>query len=154
MSRIFLREFKLKLAKPVKSIVNDKIKRLSKRCLAQIVKVEEVFKAKIKIKENEYLFLPLTENSFNLKGKTHVFSLSKDEYNNKIIFIRTSEKANTSPGLNTQYSALSENIIISGYIIKQNDTKYFDYEDLVAVNENAPHINIVKLENNNLQIDV
>lgn len=90
---------------------------------------------------SEFRVLPLTPKSFVLKDKTYVFAKFKDKYNHPICIIRTETTAHLHPGLNTQYDALREGLLIAGHVVKRDDKYLFDYEALVAFTELGAHIN-------------
>ena len=131
--------------------VSKKFTKVSRKCNAVIIKdTDDTFKARLTSSPvegdegnipQEYLVLPLTPNSLKLKGKTHVFSKSKDKYGHYICFIRERMNAIINPGLDTQYDVLKEGILIQGRIVEKDNKKYFNYEKLIAFTENGGHLN-------------
>lgn len=115
----------------------------SRKCYAVVVKIDNEFKAVVNIDgnyesviegdqfSNSKLTLPFTEESLELKGKTHVFLKDVDETGKQPVVIRTESQCHLHPGLSTQYDAVKENLLIAGHIIRKNGKMYFDYEDLV-----------------------
>ena len=115
----------------------------SRKCYAVVVKIDNEFKAVVNIDgnydsviegdqfSNSKLTLPFTEESLELKGKTHVFLKDVDETGKQPVVIRTESQCHLHPGLPTQYDAVKENLLIAGHIIRKNGKMYFDYEDLV-----------------------
>lgn len=115
----------------------------SRKCCAVVVKIDNEFKAVVNIDgnydsviegdqfSNSKLTLPFTEESLELKGKTHVFLKDVDETGKQPVVIRTESQCHLHPGLPTQYDAVKENLLIAGHIIRKNGKMYFDYEDLV-----------------------
>lgn len=152
MARQLIHTFGLKLSNPKnKKKVASSITKKSRKCLATIIFIDNKFKAKISIVKDEvteYLVLELTPQSFNLKGKDYVFSTKLDTNGKHILVIRDKNKANLYPGLNSQYCTVREGCVISGYIIKQNDKMYFDYDEFISFSEKSPHINEVKIISN------
>lgn len=80
----------------------------------------------------EYVALPFTPKSLELKGKTNVFLKGRDEHGKRVCVIRSAFKANTSPGIEDQYDALIPGLLISGHIVSNNGKHYFEYENLLA----------------------
>lgn len=147
MTKVFFPNFTIKISSPVKDKrYTNTVKRISRRCLAKVIKTEDGYKAKIDVTSTDCLLLPFTSQSTKLKNKTHVFLHNKDEYGNKVLVIHPYEKVMFAPGIDSQYTVLLEDIIISGYIVRQNNIKMFDYEEFVAINEKAPRINNPKIE--------
>lgn len=141
--------FKLKAFKKEKAIKSSCKK--SRRCLATIVKDNNEFKAAVKLnpsnpESNELIIIPLTKESLDLKDKLYVFTIKPDIHNRPACVIRTPLQANIAPGLDTQYTSVKENCVISGYIIVKDGVKYFEYEQLVAFNPKGAFINPVKID--------
>ena len=88
------------------------------------------FKAYVNAESNlefpDTISIPFTERSYNLKGKTKVFTISKDKKGKSICIIRTLLDANNCPGLPTQYTPFKHKYVYSGYIVKINGKKQFD----------------------------
>lgn len=151
MVKVFNPLFTIKIASPkIKREV--KSSKISRRCLAVVISDNGTLKARIAtspVEDNqEYLVIPFTDNSYSLKGKTHVFLKHKDKYNNFVCVIRDTIKANFSPGTNSQYDAIKEGLLLAGRIIKIKEKLYFDYETLIAFSETAAHINEVNIKEN------
>ena len=139
----------------IKAVAVNKVKRESKavtkvgkKCQAVVIKDNDVLKARLttspvagsKETLNEFLVLPLTPNSFNLKGKTKVFLKEKDKYGHYVCVIRDELTAKLHLGVDTQFDTLHEGLLISGHVVKKDGKQYFDYEDLVAFTELGAHI--------------
>lgn len=77
------------------------------------------------------LVLPLTDKSFDLKGREKVFSHTKGEYG-YICYIRNKDKANYFPGLSKQYTTVAPNWICSGWVVKVKGKLYFDLKEPIA----------------------
>lgn len=141
--------FKIKPFKP-KNSTRLKGKKKSRRCFATIVNDNGELKAQVSLNNREVnhdlLIIPLTEESLNLKGKLYVFTQYPDKHGKPACIIREPLKANTNCGLPSQYSTIKEGIVISGYVIKQNDKMYFEYEQLVSFSPNGVHFNPVKVD--------
>lgn len=139
--------FTLKVASPVKKERNSYSK-IGKKCSAVVIEDNGELKARLvtsPVKDNEefqeYILLPFTNNSFKLKGKTHVFLKEKDKYNHHICVIRDSTTAIISPGVPSQYDALHKGLLVGGHVIRKNGKNYFNYEELIAYNERGGKVN-------------
>lgn len=139
----------------IKAVAVNKVKRESKsftkvgkKCQAVVIKDDDILKARLTTSPvadseetlNEFLVLPLTPNSFNLKGKTKVFFKEKDKYGHYVCVIRNELTAKLHPGVSTRFDTLHEGLLISGHVVKKDGKQYFDYEDLVAFTELGAHI--------------
>lgn len=124
--------------------------KISRRCYAVIIIENGNVKARVSllndISNPDYLLLPLTKNSFDLKGKEYVFTIKKYNHNKPILIIRSYEDSIFKPGSKTQYTPFKHNSLVAGKVIKTDNGMLFDYETLVAVNENGTHINPVKVD--------
>lgn len=149
--KIFYPSFTINIAKKsVKRKLNSYTK-VSRKCLAVIKIIEGDFKAIINIDKhhiklhegdelsNEQLVLPLTEQSFDLKGRQYVWLTHKDKYNNDICLIRDIDYSLLHPGLPHQYKAIKENLLLSGYIVRKNGRHYFNYENVISFNYMSSH---------------
>lgn len=153
MGRELVHSFTIKIVpfnKPKRESSNNV--KVSRKCYAVVIKDKNVLKARINISpvedKDEFLILDFTSNSLNLKGKTHVFLKDKDKYNHYVCVIRDIDKAYLFPGVDSQYDALHENLLIAGYIVRKEGKLYFDYKDLIAFHENGQHIENVKILEN------
>lgn len=145
MVKVFVPTFTINVASKPKVKKNNDISsnKCSRKCYAVVVKIDNEFKAVVNINgnydsvikgdqfSNSRLILPFTEESLDLKDKTHVFLKNVDKSGRKPIVIRTEEHCYYHPGLPTQYDAVKENLLIAGHIIRKNGKMYFDYENLV-----------------------
>lgn len=118
-------------------------KNINKPIKAYCICIEEnnKFSAEVSILENnkyKTYKIPFTDNSYSLKGKTIIFSKSKDKYGHITRIHRSIEQAIHSPGLDTQYTPFRDKWIYLGNIVIINDKKYFD------VTETIGHINDYK----------
>ena len=98
---------------------------------------------------NEQLVLPFTEKSLSLKDKTYVWLKHKDKYGKHVCVIRNNYlTTHLHPGIDTQYDAIRENLLIAGHIVRKDGKMYFEYEDLVAYHYLAEcHLCEVKVDN-------
>ena len=144
MPKVLIHSFNISLAKPKRVIKEPKNYTVTGRKLtAVVIEDEGILKARINTSPvedidtitPEFLVLPFTEDSFELKGKLEVFAKHKDEYGHRIMVIRDPRVANISPGVPHQYDALQEGLRIEGHICTKGHEKYFRYENLVANTE-------------------
>lgn len=139
--------------KAVNSKVINKTKtftKISRRCFATIIKIDNEFKAKINLLDNSIdptiICIPLTPKSLDLKGKSHAWSKLKDEHGRNILFIRDTYKAYNHPGSAEQYDSVREGLLLSGHIYKCDNKMYFDFEEIVAYSPKGSHITIVNVD--------
>lgn len=143
MVKVFNPTFTINIASKSKRKITKSINSISRKCYAVVVKDNNEYKAVVNIDEkyipivegdefsNSKLILPFTEESLDLKDKTHVFLKNKDKLGKNVVVIRNERDCHFSPGLPTQYDAVKENILIAGHIVRKNGKMYFNYEDLV-----------------------
>lgn len=77
------------------------------------------------------LVLPLTDKSFELKGREKVFSHTKEEHG-YVCYLRTKERANLFPGIPEQYTTVAPNWMCSGYVVRIKGKLYFDLGEAIA----------------------
>lgn len=115
--------------KPAKKVTVRNYHKVSGKTYALCIQEEDIFYAHVKMKENDSrLCMPFSPRSYDLKGKTIVFSVNPDERGNIVTHIRSEQKARHFPGLPTQYTPFRNNWIYSGYIVTIDGKKYFDVE--------------------------
>lgn len=144
MMKVFNPTFTVNVVSKPKIKNNNKCSnKRSRKCYAIVIKVDNEFKAVVNIDgnydsiiegdqfSNSRLTLPFTEESLDLKDKTHVFLKKVDKLGKHTVIIRTEKQCHWFPGLPTQYDAIKENLLIAGHIVSKNGKMYFDYEDLV-----------------------
>ena len=144
MVKVLFPTFTINVASKPKIKNNDEsFNKCSRKCYAVVVKIDGEFKAVVNIDgnydsviegdqfSNSRLTLPFTEESLDLKDKTHVFLKKVDKSGKQPVVIRTGDQCHYHPGLPTQYDAVKENLLIAGHVIRKNGKMYFDYEDLV-----------------------
>ena len=76
--------------------------------------------------------LPFTKRSYDLKGKTSIFSKTKGEYG-YIRHIRTEDKAKVFPGDSDKYVPFAPNWMIKGNIINDKGILKFDFVELLTI---------------------
>lgn len=82
----------------------------------------------------EELILEFTEKSYDLTGRTNVFSRKLDEHGHRVRVIRDAFRCKIMPGLPEQYIPFAPNWIVKGYIVKEGLIKKFNFKDLVGIN--------------------
>lgn len=81
----------------------------------------------------DFRILSFTDRSFELKGKTNVFSRTTDKYGRYTRFIRNETDAKHMPGMPEKYVPFAPNWIVKGYIVKDNNIVKFDFKSLVGI---------------------
>lgn len=72
-----------------------------------------------------------TEKSYNIKGKTVVFSKYKDEHGCYIKYLRDESESKIFPLSSELYTPFRKNYVYSGYIVEINGVNYFDVVDCI-----------------------
>ena len=131
--------FKVAVPKSKRNKTSDGIKRTTNKIVKGKVFQDENGTYKVSISmENDpvhpnLLVLDFTERSYDLTGKTNVFSRTVDSKGRRIRFIRNLINAKFMPGLPEQYIPFAPNWIVRGYIVKDNGTMKFDFKSLVGI---------------------
>lgn len=76
--------------------------------------------------------LPFSEESFNLKGKTHIFLKEKNDEGKYVHIIRNKDISETYPGNSNKYTPLCENAIYKGYIMKIEKSLVFNVTEYIG----------------------
>ena len=76
--------------------------------------------------------LPFTKRSYDLKGKTSIFSKTKGKYG-YTRHIRTEDKAKVFPGDSDIYVPFAPNWIVKGDIINDKGILKFDFVELLTI---------------------
>lgn len=131
--------FKVAVPKPKRNKISDGIKRTTNKIVKGKVFQDEngIYKVSINMENDpvhpDLLVLDFTERSYDLTGKTNVFSRTVDSKGRRIRFIRNLINAKFMPGLPEQYIPFAPNWIVRGYIVKDNGTMKFDFKSLVGI---------------------
>lgn len=131
--------FKVAVPKPKHNKTSDGIKRTTNKIVKGKVFQDEngTYKVSINMENDpvhpDLLVLDFTERSYDLTGKTNVFSRTVDSKGRRIRFIRNLINAKFMPGLPEQYIPFAPNWIVRGYIVKDNGTMKFDFKSLVGI---------------------
>ena len=76
--------------------------------------------------------LPFTKRSYDLKGKTSIFSKTKGKYG-YTRHVRTEDKAKVFPGDSDKYVPFAPNWIVKGDIINDKGILKFDFIELLTI---------------------
>ena len=139
MGLLKLMPFKVAVPKPKRNKTYDGVKRTSNKITKGKVFQDEdgTFKVAIDMQNDEthpdLRILEFTERSYDLTGKTNVFSRTVDKHGRRTRFIRNAINAKFMPGLPEQYIPFAPNWIVRGYIVNDNGTTKFDFKSLVGV---------------------
>lgn len=141
--------FKLNIQQSVKHKIMNKPK-VSRLCAGEIIEIDNTLKVKLSLRNDpdypDFVVIPLTENSLSLKGKTIIFSKTKDKLGHYTCIIRDVQTATNSPGNNDVYAPFRPGNIISGYVYSNQGKLEFNYEKFIKLSENGRVINVVKID--------
>lgn len=88
------------------------------------------------INESDYIhnrtILPFTKRSYDLKGKTSIFTKTKGKYG-YTRYVRTEDKAKVFPGDSDIYVPFAPNWIVKGDIINDKGVLKFDFIELLTI---------------------
>ena len=76
--------------------------------------------------------LPFTKRSYDLKGKTSIFTKTKNKYG-YTRYVRTEDKAKVFPGDSDIYVPFAPNWIVKGDIINDKGVLKFDFVELLTI---------------------
>ena len=76
--------------------------------------------------------LPFTKRSYDLKGKTSIFSKTKGKYG-YTRYVRTEDKAKVFPGDSDKYVPFAPNWMVKGNIINDKGVLKFDFTELLTI---------------------
>ena len=76
--------------------------------------------------------LPFTKRSYDLKGKTSIFTKTKNKYG-YTRYVRTEDKAKVFPGDSDIYVPFAPNWIVKGDIINDKGILKFDFIELLTI---------------------
>ena len=145
-----LGKFTINIAKgkPKVKRVSSSIK-LSKLVKAKIVLDDDaIYKAYIELPASinelpDILSIPLTEKSYNLKGKQYIFTKKKDKDNRYVCIVRTKQHAEHFPNSPVIYSSVMPGLIVKGYIVRNSGNLEFELKDIISFNEYSTPINTI-----------
>ena len=130
--------FTINIAKGLKKKPKaSKPNRVSRLCIGTTIKEGDEYKIKISLKNNpeypDFIVIPFTKESLELKGKTIVYSYEKDKYGHNIVYYRNSFMCKLFPGPTTKYTAVIERLVCSGYVIRKDGKLMFDLKETHGV---------------------
>lgn len=134
--------FKLIPKKIVKSERNKRITTKLVRGICFILDGEYKIQLDVKVlKPNiidkgqpDILVLDFTEESYNIKGLTSIFSRKPDKKGKYTKYIRNETNAKFHPGSTEKYVPFCNNWVCSGYIVKYNGKLMFEFNECIAPN--------------------
>lgn len=127
--------FKFKPVEAKKPRVSSGIKRKSNKkvyCLCQVSNEGEYYANVIQRLDNGIkcnVVMPFSKRSYNLKGKTIVFTKNKKAYGQIAAIYRTKQEAEHFPGTDEQYTPFRRRWVYGGYIVTFEGKEYFDVTD-------------------------
>ena len=133
MGLLKIMPFKVAVPKPKRNKTSDGIKRTTNKIVKGKVFQDEngTYKVSINMENDpvhpDLLVLDFTERSYDLTGKTNVFSRTVDSKGRRIRFIRNLINAKFMPGLPEQYIPFAPDWIVRGYIVKDNGAMKFEW---------------------------
>lgn len=108
--------------------------RISRLCLGTAIYISGVYKCKVSLRNDpdypDYIVVPFTKESLDLKGKTIVYEQNKDEYGHYVKHYKDAELSRNFPGLPSQYTVVVEGEVCSGYVIRTEGKLYFDIKEV------------------------
>ena len=81
---------------------------------------------------HNHTILPFTKRSYDLKGKTSIFTKTKGKYG-YTRYVRTEDKAKVFPGDSDIYVPFAPNWIVKGDIINDKGILKFDFIELLTI---------------------
>lgn len=126
----------LKISVPKsKTIPKPSVKIEAKDKKGYVILEDEEYKVLLTNESNSiynHKILPFTKKSYDLKGKTSIFSKTKGKYG-YIRHIRTEDKAKDFPGDSDKYVPFAPNWIVKGDIINDKGVLKFDFIELLTI---------------------
>ena len=126
----------LKISVPKsKPIPKPSIKIEAKNKRGYVILEDEEYKVLL-ANENDCIhnrkILPFTKKSYDLKGKTSIFSKTKGKYG-YTRHVRTEDKAKVFPGDSDKYVPFAPNWMVKGDIINDKGILKFDFIELLTI---------------------
>lgn len=126
----------LKISVPKsKTIPKPSIKIEAKDKRGYVILEDEEYKVLLANESNSiynHKILPFTKRSYDLKGKTSIFSKTKGKYG-YTRHIRTEDKAKVFPGDLDKYVPFAPNWMVKGDIINDKGILKFDFVELLTI---------------------
>lgn len=76
--------------------------------------------------------LPFSKESFELRGKTHIFAKERNKDNKYVHILRSKDTSEMYPGNDELYTPICENSIYKGYVVKRNNELVFNVTEYVS----------------------
>ena len=126
----------LKISVPKsKTISKPSVKIEAKNKRGYVILEDEEYKVSL-INESDGIYnrkiLPFTKRSYDLKGKTSIFSKTKGKYG-YTRYVRTEDKAKVFPGDSDKYIPFAPNWMVKGDIINDKGILKFDFVELLTI---------------------
>ena len=126
----------LKISVPKsKTIPKPSVKIEAKNKRGYVILEDEEYKVLL-INESDCIhnhkILPFTKRSYDLKGKTSIFSKNKSKYG-YTRHVRTEDKAKVFPGDSDKYVPFAPNWMVKGDIINDKGILKFDFIELLTI---------------------
>ena len=126
----------LKISVPKsKTISKPSVKIEAKNKKGYVILENEEYKVSL-INESDgihnHTILPFTKKSYDLKGKTSIFTKTKGKYG-YTRYVRTEDKAKVFPGDSDIYVPFAPNWIVKGDIINDKGVLKFDFIELLTI---------------------
>ena len=126
----------LKISVPKsKTILKPSVKIEAKNKRGYVILENEEYKVSL-INESDSIhnckILPFTKRSYDLKGKTSIFTKTKGKYG-YTRYVRTEDKAKVFPGDSDIYVPFAPNWIVKGDIINDKGVLKFDFIELLTI---------------------
>lgn len=80
----------------------------------------------------DLLILDFTEESYEIKGVTSVFSREPDKHGKYTRYIRNEVHAKFHPGSPERYTPFCRNWVCSGYIVRRDGKLMFEFHECIA----------------------
>ena len=132
MAKILLAQFKVSVPKP-KRKASDGISKISRITRGKVILDEGIYKVEVKNEDEKTTTIyEFTERSYDLTGRTDIFSKEKDEFGRTVRYIRDQLSAKLMPGSPEHYTPFATNWIISGNIVNDKGKIKFDFKNLIG----------------------
>ena len=145
MTKVILTGFKFKPIHIKKQRNKSSSTHVSKRLYCVCIEESpENFKAYINIPSDlefpDVYVIPFTKTSYNLTGKTDIFSRYPDKNGKYTRLCRTKVHANSFPNLEELYTPFRDRYVYSGYIVNIDGQHEFEATEFIDHYINANHL--------------
>ena len=117
----------------------SKPNRISRLCIGTTIKEGDEYKIKISLRNDpeypDFLVVPFTKESLDLKGKPIVYSHHKDIYGHNIAYHRNNIMCNLVPGHPALYTTVVEKLVCSGYVVRKDGKLMFDLKETHGIGD-------------------